>query len=85
MYKGTITVDGKLLINGEQIRDFFLDELSQGHEVIPCGDPCEGFDYKKGCQGHEQEEELGNNGEPIKNPNPEVDEDQVEQERLKVL
>lgn len=29
------------------------------------------------------EEPLGNNGEPIKNPNPEVDEDQVEVERLK--
>ena len=31
----------------------------------------------------ENEEELGNNGEPIKNPNPECDEDQVENERLK--
>lgn len=27
--------------------------------------------------------ELGNNGEPISNPNPELDEDQVELERLK--
>lgn len=27
--------------------------------------------------------ELGNNGEPVKNPNPECDEDQVEVERLR--
>lgn len=30
-----------------------------------------------------EDENLGNNGEPIKNPNPECDEDQVENERLK--
>ena len=38
-----------------EIRDFFMDELAKGREVIPFGEPCEGFDYKKGCQGHEVE------------------------------
>jgi hypothetical protein len=31
-----------------------MDELVRGHDVIPMGEPCEGFDYKKGCPGHEQ-------------------------------
>jgi len=33
-----------------------LDELAKGHEVIPFGEPCEGFDYSGGgCPGHETE------------------------------
>jgi hypothetical protein len=35
-------------------RDFWMDQLAMGREVIPFGDPCEGFDYKKGCPGHEE-------------------------------
>jgi len=38
----------------EEAIDFLLEELSKGHEVIPLGLPCEGFDYKKGCPGHEE-------------------------------
>lgn len=46
-----IVVDGVPLKTAEQVRDFFLDQLSMGHEVIPCGE-CDNFDYKKGCLGH---------------------------------
>lgn len=29
-----------------------LDELANGREMLPMGEPCEGFDYKSGCPGH---------------------------------
>ena len=37
----------------EEFMDALLDHLSQGHEVIPFGQPCEGFDYKTGYPGHD--------------------------------
>ncbi len=38
----------------DEAKDYLLDELANGHEVIPIGDPCEGFDYSGGgCPGHE--------------------------------
>jgi hypothetical protein len=55
--KGALVADGKLLLTARDIRDAFFDELSQGHEVIPFGKMCEGFDYKKGCPGHEVPDE----------------------------
>lgn len=36
----------------DEVRAAFVDELTQGHEVIPIGEPCEGFSYKTGCPGH---------------------------------
>jgi hypothetical protein len=51
-----------------ELRDALLDELAQGHEVIPMAENCEGFDFKTGCPGHAEpaadqeplpEEELG--------------------------
>lgn len=36
----------------DQLRDYFMDALSEGKEVLPIGE-CDNFDYKKGCQGHE--------------------------------
>ena len=37
----------------DEVRDCFFDELAKGHEVIPYGDACEGFDYSGGgCPGH---------------------------------
>lgn len=38
-----------------EVKAAFIDELLKGHELIPFGDPCEGFDYKTGCPGHEIE------------------------------
>ncbi len=36
-----------------EVHKCFLDELAKGHEVIPYGGPCEGFDYTGGgCPGH---------------------------------
>jgi len=51
----SITIDGVRLQTADQVREFFMDELAKGHEVIPMTD-CDNFDYKKGCLGHEHEE-----------------------------
>lgn len=36
----------------EQAKDFLMDCLSEGKEVIPFGE-CDNFDFKEGCQGHD--------------------------------
>lgn len=36
----------------DQAKEKFWEYLRNGVLVIPLGTPCEGFDYKKGCQGH---------------------------------
>jgi len=49
---GNITVKGVKLRTTEAVRDFLLDELAKGHELLPMSEDCEGFDYVKGCPGH---------------------------------
>lgn len=49
----TITkADGTRFASIGEFRNSLMDELANGHEVLPTG-PCEGFDYKTGCPGHE--------------------------------
>ena len=45
--------DGTRYASVAEFRDELMSELAAGHEVLPMGDPYEGFDYKKGCRGHE--------------------------------
>ena len=45
-------VDGKKLTTAYEVREALMDELSQGHEVLPTCE-CDNFDYKTGCKGHE--------------------------------
>jgi len=52
-WAGSIKINGKAPKDGAEIREAFMDELVQGHECIPFNEPCEGFDYKTGCPGHE--------------------------------
>ena len=52
----SIAVDGKRLKTADEVRNFLLDQLSQGHEMIPFGE-CDNFDWKTGCRGHEVEKE----------------------------
>ncbi len=41
----------------DELREALMDELAQGHEVIPMAQECEGFDYSGGgCPGHERPE-----------------------------
>lgn len=51
----SITVDGKQLRTAEDVKNFLLDELSKGHELLPFGD-CDNFDWKTGCRGHADKE-----------------------------
>ena len=45
--------------SADEIREWLMDELAQGHEVIPIGPGCEGFDFKNGCPGHEMPQSKG--------------------------
>jgi len=54
----TDTETGRQL-SADEIHDAFCDALAQGHEVVPFGGACEGFDYSGGgCPGHEVPEEV---------------------------
>ena len=59
--KGMMIDDKGRSLSGAEVRDALMEELAQGHEKISIGD-CDNFDYKKGCQGHEQKEKI----EPVK-------------------
>lgn len=51
MFRNSST--GKRL-TADEAKDELLDHLAKGHECIPLGQPCEGFDYAGGgCPGHE--------------------------------
>ena len=56
MWKGCITVDGRVLNTVEGVRSFLYEQKAMGREVLPLGD-CDNFDYKKGCLGHSEKEE----------------------------
>ncbi len=44
--------DGRKM-SADEAKDALMDELVKGHEVIPFGKACEGFDYSgDGCPGH---------------------------------
>lgn len=41
-------------LTADEAKDALMDHLAAGHEVMPCGAACEGFDYSGGgCPGHE--------------------------------
>lgn len=56
MWKGCITVDGRVLNTVEEVRHFLYQQKAMGRELLPTGD-CDNFDYKKGCLGHPSEDE----------------------------
>lgn len=50
----SIVVNGKRRCStAEDARQFLLDRLSEGKELLPMG-KCDGFDYRTGCPGHEE-------------------------------
>lgn len=51
--KKLFTKDDDTYLTPDEAREHLMDELSEGKEVLPFGEPCEGFNYKKGCPGHE--------------------------------
>jgi hypothetical protein len=50
--------DGTRFGSVNELKEALMDELAQGHEVLPTG-PCDNHDWKTGCQGHGQAEEAG--------------------------
>ena len=48
--------DGKHYPSVNALRNALMDELAQGHEVLPTGE-CDRHDWKKGCLGHEHNAE----------------------------
>lgn len=48
----SVTNDGKS-VTPHEYREYLMDQLAAGREVLPFGEPCEGFDYKTGCPGHD--------------------------------
>lgn len=48
----SVTHEGRP-VTPDQFREYLMDELANGHEVLPYGEPCEGFSYVDGCPGHE--------------------------------
>jgi hypothetical protein len=50
--------DGTRFASVDEFRNALMDEIAQGHEALPLGPACEGFDYKTGCPGHEQPKEA---------------------------
>lgn len=47
--------DGMPYRDVSEFRNALMDELAQGHEVLPMSKDCDNFDYKTGCKGHKVE------------------------------
>ena len=52
-YQGMMD-DSGIALSPFEVREYFLQALSEGKELLPMGD-CEGFDFKEGCPGHPKE------------------------------
>jgi hypothetical protein len=42
----------------DDVKESFWQYMREGKIVIPYGPVCEGFDFKKGCPGHKEPEEV---------------------------
>lgn len=54
--KGMFKHESGRATTADESRSILFDELAKGHEVIPFG-PCDNFDFKSGCQGHQTADE----------------------------
>lgn len=48
---GMVHGDGRPMTRYEAI-DGLMDVLAAGHDYLPIGEPCEGWDPQTGCPGH---------------------------------
>ena len=51
-WRGVCKRDNGTPMTPQEAKQAFLDELAQGHEIIPYG-RCDNWDWKQGCQGHD--------------------------------
>ncbi len=55
-FRGVFSHDDGRPMSAREAKAMLLEELAKGHEVLPFGPPCEGFDYSgAGCPGHTKE------------------------------
>lgn len=52
MLKNLLRHDDGRTMTAAEAKAALLDELAKGHEMLPYGN-CDNFDFKTGCQGHE--------------------------------
>lgn len=57
-FRGMFKAEDGRTMTPQEAKATLLDELSQGHEVIPYG-KCDNWDWKKGCQGHSESPKEG--------------------------
>lgn len=55
MFEGLFRDDDGRTLSASEAKDHLLEQLAQGHEVLPMSKDCIGFDFKEGCPGHESE------------------------------
>lgn len=57
-HHGVLIRDDGSRATAEEYRTWLFDQLAKGHEVVPVGPACEGFDYAGGgCPGHDEPED----------------------------
>lgn len=57
-FKGVFMHDDGREMTPIEAKNSLMDELQKGRRVLPHGEPCEGFDYVKGCPGHDTADEI---------------------------
>ncbi len=57
-YRGVFQHDDGKPMEPQEAQDFLFDCIAKGWKVIPCDSSCDGFDYQKGCPGHEIPDEV---------------------------
>lgn len=51
--RGVFTDDAGKVMSVREAKLFLLEQIAMGRKVIPCSGDCDGFDYQKGCPGHD--------------------------------
>lgn len=54
--KGMKDAAGNPFTDIRVFRGKLMDELALGRECLPIGKPCEGWNWKTGCPGHQEAE-----------------------------
>jgi hypothetical protein len=55
MLSSVMKPGGERFASVHEFRHALMDDLAKGREALPVGEPCDGFDFKTGCPGHQVE------------------------------
>lgn len=53
LYVGCVTDNDGRVMEPWEVKNRFLQYISEGKSVIPMDSSCDNFDYQTGCKGHE--------------------------------